>query len=77
MKDKTDSRGGQSPSDQQRETRECPKCGAEMIKGEMRGGLSHGSFAWACRNLPQCGHIEMVRTREEQAILDKLKKWLR
>jgi len=45
-----------------------------MIKGEMEGGLSHGRFAWACTDFPKCGHVEMVRTPEEQAILDRLKK---
>ena len=77
MKDRTDPRAAPYPPDQQAETRKCPKCGAEMIKGEMSGGLSDVRFAWGCTNFPQCGHIEMVRTREERAILDKLKKWLK
>ena len=74
MKDKTDSRAAPYPPDEQPESRTCPKCGAEMMKGEMKGGSSHGRFAWACTNFPKCGHIEMVRTAEEQAIFDRLKK---
>jgi ssDNA-binding Zn-finger/Zn-ribbon topoisomerase 1 len=67
MTDKTDPKG------QQVETRPCPKCGADMMQGEMSAGRS----AWACTNFPKCGHIEMVRTPEEQAILDRLEKGTR
>ena len=52
------------------ETRPCPKCGADMVEGEMSDGRS----AWACTNVPKCGYIEMVHTPEEQALLDRLKK---
>ncbi len=77
MKDKTNSRGRAEGPDQEAETRPCPKCGAEMMKGEMRGGLSNGRSAWVCTNFPQCGYIEMVRTPEEQVILDRLEKGIR
>jgi ssDNA-binding Zn-finger/Zn-ribbon topoisomerase 1 len=60
--------GGTSP----KQSKVCPRCGGELIEGEMKGGLSHGRRAWACMNYPKCTHAEIERTSKEQAMLDAL-----
>ena len=77
MGDKKGPQAGANGASQEPETRACPKCGAKMIKGEFRGGTSHGRSAWACTNFPKCGHIDVVRTPIEQALIDRLKRGFR
>jgi ssDNA-binding Zn-finger/Zn-ribbon topoisomerase 1 len=77
MKEKTNSGKQGTAPDQPADTRTCPKCGAEMMKGEIRGGLSNGRSVWACTNFPKCGHTEVVHTPEEKAILEGLKRGMR
>jgi ssDNA-binding Zn-finger/Zn-ribbon topoisomerase 1 len=60
--------GGTSP----KQSKVCPRCGGELIEGEMKGGLSHGRRAWACMNYPKCTHAEIGRTSKEQTMLDVL-----
>lgn len=55
-----------------KQSKVCPRCGGELIEGEMKGGLSHGRRAWACTNYPKCTHAEIERTPKEQAMLDAL-----
>jgi len=52
----------------------CPRCGGELMEGEMKGGMSHERRAWACTNYPKCTHVEIEKTPQEQALLDALKR---
>ncbi len=55
-----------------KQSKVCPRCGGELIEGEINGGLSHGRRAWACMNFPKCTHAEIERTPNERAMLHAL-----
>jgi hypothetical protein len=40
------------------QTRQCPKCGADMVLRTARRGAKAGSQFWGCSNYPRCRHVQ-------------------